>query len=333
MKLVNPDSVNLDDLLNPHPGKLIRSSDPTNGMNYVNVPFAGGPAMQFVDAIKQNIDYMTGVGGSMMAVNASDLQNTTATATSQRANSMQVLVELCARYFADTGYTYLFRIMTDLLIQKPDGAQALISRLLGNAVPIQTDNWNPEMDMSTTVAFGVMNKDYNQAMLQQILGLQTNPMALQSGVANPQNVYHTVTQMVENAGFKNSAAYFNDPSKLPPKPPAPPQPNPIEIQAKVAQADIDQKQQSSIQQNQFDMLKLKMEDDRLRDQMAQDFELQRAEITAKYSAQVDTARVQAQQDADRTDMQSDMAQLMQMMGALHAAQAPQGSPAAPQPGP
>ncbi|TQX90264.1 MULTISPECIES: hypothetical protein [unclassified Rhizobium] len=330
MKVVNPETVNLDDLLNPHPGKLIRSSDPTNGINYVNVPFSGGPAMQFVDVIKSNIDYTTGVGGQMMAVDASDLQNATATASSQRANSMQLLVEQVARYFADTGYSYLFRIMTDLLVQKPEGAQVLISRLLGNAVPITTDNWDPSMDMSTNVAFGVMNKDYNQAMYTQILNLQMNPQALSAGVSTPQNVYHTVAQMVENAGFKNVGAFFNDPSKLPPKPEQPQPPSPEEIQAKIAQAGIEQQAHVADQKFQLELLKLKMDDDLARDQMVQDRDLKAAEINAKYGAQVNIAAIQAEQNSPSNEMQADMAQLAEMMGQMHGAQqAPQ--PQAPMP--
>lgn len=50
------------------------------------------------------------------------------------------------------------------------------------------------------------------------------------------------------------------------------------------------------------MAKARMDDDRLRDQMAQDFELKRAEIEAKYAAQVQIERLKLEQNAPRDPM-------------------------------
>ena len=304
IKVINPETTNLDDALNLFPGAVIRSSDPAGGISYNQPPFAGAAAMPVIEQIKQTLDFTTGVGGGMMAVNASDLQNTTATATSQRANASQLIVEMICRHFADTGYRYLFKVMIDLFVQHPEDAQAYISRLTNNYVPIKVDEWDPDMDVTATVAFGVMNKDFNAATLQTILGQQLQMMQAGMRFVTPENVFATVTKLVENAGFKNPGAFWTDPATLPPPPPpAPPQPSPDTlglIQVERVKAEL--KAQSDAAEREFKLIELRVEDDRKRDEMQQDFALKQAEIQAKYAAQVDIARIQMEQARQRNDV-------------------------------
>lgn len=296
----NPDLVRADDLLNIHAGKAIRSEDPSAGISWVQHPFTAMQAQPLLESLKQDLDYTTGVGGALASVNASDLQNTTATANAQRASSQQMLVEQVCREFADTGYRYLFRIIVDQFQQNPEDAETYIRRLTGAYTPIQIDEWDADMDITANVAFGVTDKIGNSANLQQVLQLQTQfaPM----GLANPQTLYTTATKIAENAGFKNAQAFFVDPSTLPPQPPAPPPPDPnsalIEQMKIKAELDTVAKQK----EYEFQWNKLRMEDDLKRDQMAQDLELKRAEIEAKYQAQVDIARIQQEQARERNDL-------------------------------
>lgn len=311
--IANPEVVNLEDLLNPHPGKIIRSSDPTNGLTYMNVPFNGGPSMQFVESLKQTMDSVTGVGASMTGMSATDMQSTSASAISQQRSAMQLIIESSTRFFADTGYRFLFRIIVDQLVSKPEGAQALITRLFGSYTPIKIDDWDPSMDMSTTVAFGMMNKDFNQAMLEKIIGMQTQAVQSQSALASEQNIYNATVAFLENAGFKNTAAFVNDPSKSPDAGQKKPEkPSEAEIMAEAQKADTEAKAADAKQKRELELLKLQMEDDRERDKMAMDFELRKAEIQAKYAAQVDVAGVQAQVSAHRDSLQQGFADIAAM---------------------
>ncbi len=298
--VVNPDVTRADDLLNIHPGKVIRSDDPNAGISWVQPPNGILAAQPVIDSLKTELDYSTGVGGSLASVNASDLQNTTATANAQRASSQQMLIEKVCRHFADTGYRYIFRIIVDLLQNHPDEAQRLITRLTGNFVPVRIDEWDADMDITANVAFGVTDKIGTAANLQNILGLQ---MQLQPmGLANPQTLYATATKMAENAGYKNAGMFFVDPSTLPPAPPAPPPPDPNAalIAEMKLKAEVDAKSKAA--QYDFEMRKLYVENDLKRDQMAQDLELKRAEIEAKYNAEVNVAQIQAEQERHRTDV-------------------------------
>lgn len=296
----NPDLVRADDLLNIHAGKAIRSEDPSAGISWVQHPFTAMQAQPLLESLKQDLDYTTGVGGALASVNASDLQNTTATANAQRASSQQMLVEQVCREFADTGYRYLFRIIIDQFQQNPEDAEIYIRRLTGSYTPIQIDMWDADMDVTANVAFGVTDKIGNSANLQQVLALQTQFQPM--GLANPQTLYTTATKIAENAGFKNAQAFFVDPSTLPPQPPAPPPPDPnsalIEEMRIKGELDAAAKQK----EYEFQWNKLRMEDDLKRDQMAQDLEIKRAEIEAKYQAQVNIARIQQEQARERNDL-------------------------------
>ncbi len=253
-KIVNPDAVNLDDLLNVHPGSIVRSNDPQAGISYSIPPFAGGDAMPVIANLSNSLDFTTGVGPQMVSLNASDLQNATATAVNQRNNSSQLLVEMISRYFADTGYAYLIRIVIDQLLQKPEEAQEFIARLTNNFVPI--DEFTPELDVTTSVAFGVMSRDQSAAALNNLLAQQMQAMQAGLPIANAQNIYNTLSKLAETAGFKNSSLFFVDPSTLPPplpqQPPVDPNAGLIEMEKVKAQL----KAQSDEADRNFEMQKL-----------------------------------------------------------------------------
>lgn len=304
IKVVNPDVTRFDDALNLAPGAAIRSTSPDAGINFISTPFTGASALPVMEQIRETAELTTGVGGAMMSINASDMQNTTATASSQRANASQMLVEMVCRHFADTGYRYLFRIIIDLLIQYPDDAEALITRLLGKYEKMLVDEWDPELDISATVAFGVMNKDGNMMSLQMILQNQFTAMERQMPFVNQQHIYETLVRIAENAGFKNANAFFQDPATIPPPPPPqPPQPSPDTLGLiEVEKAKAELRAQSEREKREFEAKKLIMENDRIRDLAFADLELKRAEIAAKYNAQVNMAAIKAEQEAKRMDM-------------------------------
>lgn len=293
-KVVNPDSTNLDDLLNQHPGSIVRSSDPTGGISYSIPPFAGGDAMPVIATLSNSLDFTTGVGPQMVSLNASDLQNATATAVNQRNNSSQLLVEMISRYFADTGYAYLIRIVIDQLLQKPEEAQAFIARLTNHFVPI--DEFTPELDVVASVAFGVMSRDQSAASLNNLLAQQMQ--AMQSGlpIVNAQTIFNTLAKLAETSGFKNSSLFFVDPSTLPPAPPPPPpvDPNAGLIEMEKVKAQL--KAQSDEADRNFEMQKLvaqlQQQQSEFNDQMElktkqleQEYLLTLMELDKKYSQQ------------------------------------------------
>ncbi|AWI60354.1 portal protein [Sinorhizobium fredii] len=298
--VIDPDITSMDDITNPHPGKVIRSSAPDGGIRFIQAPFTGAQAMGIIEQFEQKLDFATGVGPQMMTLDASDLQRTTATAINQRSNSQQVLIETVSRFFAETGYRYLTKVIVDLLVQKPDEAQELIGRLTGNFIPV--DEYNINFDVTTSVAFGVMSRDQSMASLNNLLAQQYQAMAQGLPIANAKNIFNTVAKLTELSGYKNTAAHWTDPDLLPPAPPPPPPVDPnaglIEIEKVKAQL----KAQSDAAKQQFEMQKLAAEMDFKRDALAQQFVLDKAEIEAKYAAQIEVERLKLEQSLPRDPM-------------------------------
>lgn len=282
VRVVNPDATNLDDILNLQPGGVIRSSDPSGGIAYSQAPFSGSAAMPVIQQLSQSLDYSTGVGPSMVSVDASDLSRVTAAGINSRASASQLLVEMISRFFADTGYRALVKIIVDQLIQKPEAAQLLVSRLT-NSQYIPLDQFNPDYDVTTSVAFGVMSRDQSTAQLTNLLTTQMN--ALQAGlpVVNAQGIYSTLSKLAETAGFKNTDMFFVDPSKLPPpQPPAPPvDPNAGLIEVEKVKAQL--KAQSDEADRQFEMQKLVANLNNQKEEFARNLDLQRQEMAQQFA--------------------------------------------------
>ncbi|MBD8663126.1 portal protein [Rhizobium sp. CFBP 8752] len=301
IKIVNPDTTNVDDLLNSnHAGAIVRSTDPTGGISYNKAPFAGADAIPVIDQLSRSLDMSTGTGESLMAIDASDLQRTSATAANLRSNASQLLLEGISRHLADTGYRMLVRVVISLLMDNPDEAAELFTRLTNQSIAL--DQWSMDFDLATSVVFGTMSRDQSQGQLTNLLNQQYQ--ALQAGlpIVNAQSIYATLSKLIEGQGLKNTSPFLVDPSSLPPAPPPPPPVDPNAGLIEVETANAQLKAQSDEADRQFQMAKARMDDDRLRDQMAQDFELKRAEIEAKYAAQVQIERLKLEQSAPRDPM-------------------------------
>jgi hypothetical protein len=322
IKVVNPNVTNVDDALNLYPGAVVRSDNPTAGISWLDRPFTGGNSLSVVNSVAGKLDMAVGVGPNMIGLDASDLQNQTATGVSTRKNASQRLMETICRWFADTGYSYLVKIVVDALVSKPDEAQAFITRLTDNYTPIQIDDWDPDMDVTANVAYGVMNKDFNAAALQQILANQQ--AAIQAGLMGPEMMLATMIKAAENAGQIVTSDMFPSVEEAKQKlaaaqeeaknAPPPPDPNAAVIEQMRVQGEIDL--QVAAQKNDFESRKLIVEYDFKRDQMAQELFLEKARIEAEAKTQVDIASIQQAQAMQRNDVDIAMMQMDEQKEAM-----------------
>ncbi|MGE6781299.1 portal protein [Ensifer adhaerens] len=336
MKVINPNVTNVDDALNMYPGAVIRSDDPTAGISWVQRQFTGGNSMGVIDKVSSDLEMSVGVGPNMMALNPSDMAET-ATAASQRVNQSQTFMESICRGFAEQGYSYLVKLIVDALVSNPEDAQLFIQRLTDQYQQIQIDQWDPNMDVSANVAFGVMNKDFQAAAISQIINYQMQAKQAGMRFVTDENIHASMAAFVENSGVGNAAMFFTDPTLLPPAPPPQPAPDPnaAVIEQMKIQGQIDL--QIAQQKNDYESRKMIVEYDFKRDAMAQDKYIAEAEIRAKYGAQVDIARINAEQAATRNDVDIAMAQMDQQKEAMNqlaqikmAEQQPQQAPEMPE---
>lgn len=211
--------VNMDDLLSPQPGGMVRVKAP--GMTRdITVPFIAEAGMALITQIDGVRDTRTGVTEMNSALNSESLAKSNigseGVAAMQQAGAQRI--ELIARVLAETGIKRLWLLMLKNVSQYQDRTQQI--RLNGKWLEIDPREWKNKYDMTVSVGIGTAGK---QQQVQNLMMLGTAQReAFQIGLATPQNIYHTLTKLTEAMGYKDSDQFFTMPSGQPqPEPPDP----------------------------------------------------------------------------------------------------------------
>jgi hypothetical protein len=231
--------VNMDDLLDPRSGGIIRVKDQNAIVEQV-IPFTAGASMPMLDYVQSMRENRTGVSRTSMGLNPDSLNNT-ATGRQIDQSAAYQRVELIARIAAELLVKPIFKGILKLLT---DGdMEKMVFRLRDEFVEYDPNEWRDSYDMTIHVGLGTGDK---MAQGQSLAALwQMQQAAMQYGIATNKHLYNTAVKTVENAGFKDVQSFVQDPSKQPPPPPAPP-PLPLQIKQMELQADA-QKMQAELQ--------------------------------------------------------------------------------------
>ncbi len=204
--------VNLDDLMTSRPGGVVRVKNPAaiQALNAQSMPEKAFGLLQYIDGVREE---RTGVTKNMQGMDTNTL-NKTASGINQIMTAAQQRIELIARVFAETGVKDLFSNLLKLVVKYQD--QPRMIRLRNEWVPMDGSQFDPDMDVSVSVGLGTGNKDQSLAHLQNILNIQKEAISVQGGVFGPlvtlDNIHNTLAKMVENAGLKNVAEFFQKPN-------------------------------------------------------------------------------------------------------------------------
>lgn len=240
--------VDMDDFLTTRPGGIKRV-EAINASREIAHPFVAQHSFAMLDGLDGIAAKRTGVSDMTMGVDADALANQTATASNNAMATKNQRVEMIARIFAETGVKHLFRRILHLLTENQ--TEPRVVKLRNKWVPMDTQGWNPEMDVTIDVGLGNGNRDSQVTHLNNIMMWQKELLA--SGGLNmvtPKHVYNTMNRMLTTIGFKNTEPFLSDPGDGPLQQPE--QPNPQEgiIQA---QMQIEQtKAQVTMQKSQMD---------------------------------------------------------------------------------
>lgn len=218
---------NIDDLLNSRPGRVIREYAP-GAVRAETVPWVGHQTFPMMEYIDQQAMNRTGSNNLTSGLDADSL-NKTARGAVLAQNKMQEKVELIARIFAECGFKPLFRGVMLMLAKYQ--SRPMMFRLRNEFVQYDPRSWSTQYDMNINVGLGTGNKDQQlqhlAAIFQQQMGLAATPFGPM--LITPQNIYTTVTKMVENAGFKNVEEFYNNPKGAMPQPPPAPPVDPVKV--------------------------------------------------------------------------------------------------------
>lgn len=307
---------NMEDVLNTEVGAVIRMRAPGMVQPFTT-PFVGQaafPMLDYLDDIKQT---RTGISKAAAGLDADALQSTTKAAVSATVNAAHQHIEMIARIFAETGLRKLFTGILKLVVENQDRARMV--RLRNTFVPIDPRSWDAKMDVIVNVGVGDGTIEDRINILNQVAARQ-EMLIEKTGPNNPvvsiPQYTNTLTKMLQLAGIKDSANYFNQlPSDFQlPEPPAP-KPTPEEILAQVQAQSIQADIQKKAAELQLDRERMIMADDRERDRIEQDGILRRYELELKYGVQIQSAEIDAAMNRDR--------ELIRQQAAMNQTQVPQ----------
>lgn len=237
MREVVEGQVNIDDLLSPRVGGIVRVKQP-GAMREVVTPNASAAAFQAIEYIDTVREQRTGVTRYNQGMDANSL-NKTATGISAIMNASAQRMELVARQYAE----FLRDVMKKLLaVVQKNAPEADVIKLRGQWVPMNPREWSDQFDCTVSVGLGTGDKQQKAAMLMQVLQVQREVLAGQAQGAfggqtlvTPENLFNTLKRLVEFNDLKGVEAYFTDPAG---QEQAPQQgPDPAQMQQMQAQAE------------------------------------------------------------------------------------------------
>jgi hypothetical protein len=279
--------VNLDDLISPTPGGVIRMKNPNAVVPMAVQPVANQafPMLEYLDQVQAK---RTGVSDATQGLDPNVLQNVTATAVAAFQNASAGKMELIARNFAETGVKSLFKGILQLLCKYQDKPR--IIRMRGEYIQMDPREWSNQYDVSISVGLGTGNKQEQMAMLAMILDKQERILQ-QFGPANPLvtvgQYRETLGRMIEAAGFKDSATFFKPitpeiDQALSNPPPQQQQPDPaIQAMMMQAQAQLEIDREKAMADIQAKREKAAAEIQLAREKAAAELELKRQEFEAE----------------------------------------------------
>ena len=276
--------VNLDDLLTNRPGGFVRTKGapnqvmmPLQNQTLTNQAF---PLLSYLDTIKEERSGITKYNQGM----DTDTLNKTASGINTILSQSQMRLELIARVFAETGVKDIFKKMFELVVKYQDKER--IIKVNSNFIPMNPMEWRDRCNVTIHVGLGTGSRDQQLGILNAILRQQIEAIKLQGSPAGPivnlENIYNTLSRIIENAGLKDVSSYFTDPrtgmQNMPP-----PQPKPPSEFEKVSQIQTQQKAAEAQMQYENRMREIELRYQK----MMLDFEAKIKELEMKYESDID----------------------------------------------
>ena len=294
--------VSLDDMLDSRPGGVVRMLDdsmPGDGHIVPVVhPFAFQEIIGSLEYFDQERQNRSGASRYFSGTDAGAI-NKTASGTMALQNMAAMRVEHIARVMAPA-VEYLFECVHELISKHQNKPMTI--KLRGQWVSVDPQAWRTKRDVRISVGVGAGNKESMQQQLMNMFGAQLQLLPI--GLAKPQHMHATMTEIAKLAGFANPAKFWGDASEIQPPPP---QPNPDQIKAQSAmQIEQFRAQQDAMKgqaQQQIEMQKLQMQSELDRNREEMDARQKTLEAQQKAELEQQKAILAAHQEAQRLEFE------------------------------
>jgi len=294
-KAVNEDVVELDDLLSEDPGSIYRvHGDPGSAIIPINTQWTGAQAFPMMQYVDQLLASRTGVNQLSGGLDSNVLQNETARAVDEAANSAKARVELIVRSMAETGWTRVMKLALRMIHRHQDKGRTV--RLRNQFVTVDPRAWNVDMDVRINVGLGIGTKS-EQMMKYNMIAQKQEALMAQMGPNNPiapLNLYYNTMAKIVEAADLSVSAHFQDPTEaMQQQAQQPPKPDPemmkaqaeLQMKQQESQAKLQQSQAEAQMRAQTDQQKAQMEAEVMR--FKAELEAQQARESAEMKAAVD----------------------------------------------
>jgi len=331
--LVQEGACNMGDVLNTEVGSIIRAKNPS-AVTQLSMPFVGQAALPILGMLDEIKASRTGITKVSQGLDVENLTSTAKVGIDAGVKAAQAHIELIARIFAETGLKPLYKGVLKLVCQHQDREQMV--RLRNQWVPIDPRSWDSDMDLTVDIPLGGGNDIEKMTFLENIAKKQESLLQQfgpDSPIVNLRQYYHSLSKIVQLAGFQDPSIFFSDPAQYQPpqnQKPKPPSPEEQYIQIQG---------QKMVNDSKNDVAKLELErekmirlDDREKDRNETQAQLSVMDMEAKYNTRLDTEKIKANLERnreagkERAAMIQAQQQMQQQMQAQAQAQAQQQAP-------
>lgn len=295
------DQVNMDDLLNPEIGGVIRTEgDPNMVLRVLEVPFSGQAGLAVLEHLDGVKEARTGQTRGSQGLDAETMQSTTAMAIGAQLSAAQQKIELIGRVLAETGFKPFFSGMQRLIMRHQDIPQTI--RLRGQWVDVNPATWEAEMDVQVNVGLGAGIPSEKIDFIQGVVNKQESILKElgPSPIVDYELYANTLVKAAEAGGFTDGTKYFGRVPKGWAPPPPPQQPDPAVLLAQIEQSKVQaqiENDRAKLAQAREEML-LRTETERMR--LEAETQLKVLELNMKFGQQADAAQLTAQVEHTRT---------------------------------
>lgn len=205
--------VDLDDLLTPRAGGIIRINDEGpigDSLQPMVVQPIAEPILRMMEYVDVMREVRTGVTRYNQGLDSEAL-NKTATGFKGIMEASQQRLDMIARLFADTGVRDIFRKIVKLSMQYQN--DALQIRVLGVPMEIDPTSWRNNLDCRIDVGLGGGDRQEKIINLNAILAIQQQLLAQGSPLTDQAKMFNTLDKLAVEVGLKDAAPYFNDPAQ------------------------------------------------------------------------------------------------------------------------
>lgn len=314
-KIVVAGQVNLDDLLNPRPGGIIRADNPdaVRELTTTDIGPNAQAGINYFDSVRDNRTGIKQFSQGLVGEELSKSQiGSEGVATLQDQADQRL--ELIARVIAETFISRIYKLLLKNATQYQDREAQI--KVNGNWMAVDPRAWKNNYSMSVSIGIGTSSKA--KQIQNAVMLLQIQQQAAQYGLVQPQNAYSSLEDLLAAMGKKDVGRYFTAPGEGPQQQDKP-DPALLKIQAdsQAKQAEMQQQGQLQQQKQQGDVEVERMKQQFQAQQSQQETQLEAQRNQLQSQSDLALAREKAQIEATLTmqkaQMSMESAERIQMM--------------------